>query len=106
MAKTFSLPPKRYLRRQHLPPFGVTSRYIPSLSDSFTCFSPGFAFRTFTSVRGMALTPFGGINSTLGVFSSYFYPQYPRMSKDFIVPSRTLNKEKALHLQGFSFFTR
>src|SRR5690606_19215285 len=49
----FSLPPKRYFQRHHLPPAGLTSRYRPPPSKSFTALACGLARRIAVSVSGM-----------------------------------------------------
>lgn len=49
----FSLPSKRYLRRHHLPPLGVTSRNSPRSSYNFTGLAPGWALRMVVLVNAI-----------------------------------------------------
>ena len=68
----FSLPPYRYLNRHHFPPFGVTSRYSPRLSNIFRVFEAGLAFFTAVTVRGIlgatSDNPGGNCGATVGNF--------------------------------------
>jgi hypothetical protein len=59
---SFSLPPKRYFQRHHLPPEGLISRYNPRLSNNLKILLFGFTERIFMSVSGMwGATHFSGL---------------------------------------------
>jgi len=66
MLSNFSIPPKRYLNRQSLPPVGVTKRKRPPPSKSFWGFSAGLIVLTLVSVSGAILLG-RGFPSLLGV---------------------------------------
>ena len=46
-------PSKRYLKRHHLPPAGVTIRNSPRSWYSLNGFAPGLTLRSAVSVRGI-----------------------------------------------------
>jgi hypothetical protein len=55
----FSVPPKRYLRRQSLPPDGVTNKKSPPPSKNYCGLAAGLIARIFVSESGVILTGIG-----------------------------------------------
>src|SRR5271156_5584457 len=53
IARSFSLPAKRYLKRQYFAPFGITKRNKPFSSASLYALSRGFTLRSLVSVSGI-----------------------------------------------------
>ena len=90
IARSFSIPPKRYLSRQSLPPVGLTRRNKPPPSKSFCAFGVALIVRILVSVNGTILLVIRPPELFLGVSRQRLSPDTPKNTPKTVGFHRTL----------------